>query len=122
MIQSWQGLDPELQRLSSSDEAQPTRTGRPVTMLLPRFVRCSQQALDFSKHSFISWKKSYSTALKSSEPLRILFCGSDEFSCASLDALHQEHGRNPELIQSIDVVVRPSKPTGRGHKILRESN
>ncbi|KAI1416339.1 Formyltransferase [Hypoxylon sp. FL1857] len=56
---------------------------------------------------------------KESEPLRILFCGSDEFSCASLEALHQEHVRNPKLIQSIDVVVRPGKRTGRGYKVVK---
>ncbi|KAI0108465.1 Formyltransferase [Daldinia grandis] len=56
---------------------------------------------------------------KTSDPLRILFCGSDEFSCASLEALHQEHVRNPTLIQSIDVVVRPGKLTGRGNKFMQ---
>ncbi|OTB09204.1 hypothetical protein M426DRAFT_134403 [Hypoxylon sp. CI-4A] len=56
---------------------------------------------------------------KNSEPLRILFCGSDEFSCASLRALHDELQVNPELIQSINVVVRPSKRTGRGYKVLQ---
>lgn len=57
---------------------------------------------------------------KTSDPLRILFCGSDEFSSASLTALAREHTRNPSLIRSIDVVVRPPKPTGRGYRVLRE--
>lgn len=57
---------------------------------------------------------------KRSDPLRILFCGSDEFSAASLRALNAEHTGNPSLIQSIDVLVRPPKPTGRGYKVLRE--
>lgn len=56
---------------------------------------------------------------KKSEPLRILFCGSDEFSCASLRELHNEHVQNPTLIQSIDVVVRPGKRTGRGLKAIQ---
>ncbi|KAI1657266.1 Formyltransferase [Daldinia decipiens] len=56
---------------------------------------------------------------KTSDPLRILFCGSDEFSCASLETLHQEHIRNPALIQSIDVVVRPGKRTGRKNKFIQ---
>ncbi|KAI1085317.1 formyl transferase [Whalleya microplaca] len=56
---------------------------------------------------------------KKSDPLHILFCGSDEFSCAALSALHGEHVRNPELVRSIDVVVRPGKPTGRGMKTIR---
>jgi len=63
---------------------------------------------------------SYSTSNKLSDPLRILFCGSDDFSCASLRALYDEYRRNSALIRSIDVVVRPAKPTGRGYKELRE--
>jgi methionyl-tRNA formyltransferase len=65
-------------------------------------------------------RSAYSTASKKSDPLRILFCGSDEFSCHSLQALHHEHKRNSRLIRSIDVVVRPAKRTGRGNKVLRE--
>lgn len=55
-----------------------------------------------------------------SDPLRILFCGSDDFSCVSLKALHEEKERNQGLIKSIDVVVRPPKPTGRGNKTIRQ--
>ncbi|KAL1879891.1 hypothetical protein VTK73DRAFT_6703 [Phialemonium thermophilum] len=58
---------------------------------------------------------------KASDPLHILFCGSDEFSCFSLRALHDEKQRNGDLIRSIDVVVRPPKPTGRGNKIVQKS-
>ena len=54
------------------------------------------------------------------EPLRILFCGSDEFSIASLRALYKEHERDKALIESIDVVSRPPKPVGRGFKDTRE--
>ena len=54
------------------------------------------------------------------EPLRILFCGSDEFSVASLRALYKEHERDKALIASIDVVSRPPKPVGRGFKDTRE--
>ncbi|KAK8116219.1 formyl transferase [Apiospora sp. TS-2023a] len=56
---------------------------------------------------------------KQSDPLRILFCGSDEFSTASLRALHEEQERNPGLIESIDVVVRPGKRVGRGLKQIQ---
>lgn len=56
---------------------------------------------------------------KQSDPLRILFCGSDEFSTASLRALHEEKERNPDLIESIDVVVRPGKRVGRGYKQIQ---
>lgn len=57
---------------------------------------------------------------KSSDPLRILFCGSDDFSVTSLKALHEEHKTNSESIASIDVVCRPSKRVGRGLKLIRE--
>jgi hypothetical protein len=55
-----------------------------------------------------------------SKQLRILFCGSDEFSCASLRALHQLQQDRPRLIRSIDVMVRPGKPSGRSLKTIRE--
>src|SRR5947207_14088383 len=55
------------------------------------------------------------------DPLRILFCGSDGFSGASLTALHNEYVNRPESnIASIDVVCRPGKRTGRGLKVIRE--
>ncbi|KAB8257165.1 methionyl-tRNA formyltransferase family protein [Aspergillus pseudonomiae] len=59
-------------------------------------------------------------ATRSYEPLRILFCGSDEFSIASLNALHKEHLDRPDRISSIDVVCRPGKRVGRGLKKIRE--
>ena len=49
-------------------------------------------------------------------PLRILFCGSDDFSIASLRALCQAQREAPSLIEAIDVVHRPAKPTGRNLK------
>ena len=57
---------------------------------------------------------------KSSDPLRILFCGSEEFSIASLQALQNEHLEHPETIASIDVACRPGKRVGRGLKKVRE--
>ncbi|GJP98103.1 methionyl-tRNA formyltransferase [Aspergillus niger] len=59
-------------------------------------------------------------ATKAYEPLRILFCGSDDFSIASLKALHEEHVKRPDRIASIDVVCRPGKKVGRGLKQIRE--
>jgi hypothetical protein len=53
------------------------------------------------------------------EPLRILFCGSDSFSCTTLQALHQEYKRLSSNIASIDVVCRQGKPCGRGLKSVR---
>ncbi|KAI2677890.1 hypothetical protein CBS147317_5511 [Penicillium roqueforti] len=62
--------------------------------------------------------RSYAT--KTSDPLRILFCGSDEFSIAHLKALHAYQLKQPERISSIDVVCRPGKRVGRGLKQIRE--
>lgn len=56
---------------------------------------------------------------KLSDPLRILFCGSDDFSIPSLRALYDEHTKNRDFIASIDVVCRPPKRVGRGLKQFR---
>lgn len=53
-------------------------------------------------------------------PLRILFCGSDHFSIASLEALVAAQRQVPGLIGEIHVAHRPAKPVGRGLKVLRE--
>ena len=57
---------------------------------------------------------------KAADPLRILFCGSDELSVASLRTLHREHVERPGSIASIDVVSRPGKRVGRGLKSIRQ--
>lgn len=57
---------------------------------------------------------------KASDPLRVLFCGSDAFSCESLRALHREHENNKKLIESLDVMVLPPRRTGRGFKEITE--
>lgn len=54
------------------------------------------------------------------DPLRILYCGSDEFSAVSLRAVYEEHRNHPEVIKSIDVVCKPDKRTGRGLKKTRQ--
>lgn len=58
------------------------------------------------------------TSGKKSDPLRILFCGSDVVSTEALQALYEECKFNRELVESIDVVVQPPKPSGRGLKKL----
>lgn len=57
---------------------------------------------------------------KATNPLRILFCGSDKLSVTSLEALHREHVKHPEHIASIDVVSRPAKKVGRGLKVTNK--
>ena len=53
------------------------------------------------------------------EPLRILFCGSDQFSIASLKRLCEERSNHPSLIKSIDVHIRPGKFVGRNLKTFQ---
>lgn len=62
------------------------------------------------------------SSTKTSEALRILFCGSDEFSIASLRALHNERLKENSQIASIDVVCRPPKRTGRGFKTVHKGD
>lgn len=57
---------------------------------------------------------------KASDPLRILFCGSDAFSCESLRALHREHVKNRALVEALDVMVLPGRRTGRGLRTVHE--
>ncbi|EAS33032.3 methionyl-tRNA formyltransferase [Coccidioides immitis RS] len=86
-------------------------------MILIRRSRCFALG-----RSYLFSKQRYSrhSSTKYCEPLRILFCGSDEISIASLQALHAEHSKSPETIASIDVVCRPGKRVGRGLKRIRE--
>jgi methionyl-tRNA formyltransferase len=72
------------------------------------------------RRGFSTLKEARQVPAKVSKPLRVLFCGSDEFSSASLRALHAEHERNPELVKSIDVMLRPGKPSGRSLRTIRE--
>lgn len=81
---------------------------RPFAKIFPRDIgRCSWRCYSFIRKS----------------PLRVLFCGSDEFSISGLRALNdlRQTTNDPSVFGSIDVVCRPSKRTGRGLKTLRES-
>lgn len=62
----------------------------------------------------------YSNASKPYNPIRILFCGADDFSIFSLKAIRELQQRKPECIASIDVVCRPDKRVGRGLKKVQE--
>ncbi|KAL8787019.1 MAG: hypothetical protein Q9213_002455 [Squamulea squamosa] len=57
---------------------------------------------------------------KSYDPLRILFCGSDKFSIASLRALDHARKTDTEQVASLDVVCRPEKPVQRHLRAVRE--
>ncbi|KAI5291767.1 Methionyl-tRNA formyltransferase [Ascosphaera aggregata] len=65
----------------------------------------------------------YCSATKSfSDPLRILFCGSDQFSINALCALQGERMRSPDTIQTIDIICRPPKRVGAKLKKIREGS
>jgi hypothetical protein len=67
-------------------------------------------------------KASTVTKYAGNDPLRILFCGSDTFSVASLEKLHRLYRIDKDRIASIDVVCRPGKPVGRGLKTVHHGN
>ena len=74
----------------------------------------------FSRPRIVVGLRSRWSSTKAPDPLRILFFGADDFSCKSLQRLHDEHRQNPGLIESIDVFTQPDKPFGRGRRMLRE--
>ncbi|PPJ52248.1 hypothetical protein CBER1_10519 [Cercospora berteroae] len=65
-------------------------------------------------------RRSLTSSTKLSDPLRVLFCGSDDFSKYSLRALHELKQESPDTISSLEVVCRPDKRTGRGLKQVHE--
>ncbi|KAB8606255.1 hypothetical protein FH972_025885 [Carpinus fangiana] len=75
-----------------------------------------------TKPSVPAWRRLYSASSPASlKPLRILFCGSDSFSARALQRLHREHVGDASFIQSIDVVKKLDKPSGRGMKTFSPS-
>ena len=88
---------------------------------LRQWQRVSTNPLSYKRLLTTRWYRSFHNqqGKKIGEPLRILFCGSDAFSVASLKALDRERVNNPELISSLDVVHRPAKRVGRGLKEFR---
>lgn len=56
------------------------------------------------------------------DPLRVLFCGADQFSIYSLKALNDVRLKHPEKVASIDVVCKPDKRVGRGLKKIQEGS
>ena len=71
--------------------------------------------------SFTSSRKRWlSDSNQQHKPLRILFCGADQFSAASLQEVYYLQQKHPSKIASIDVVCRPDKKVGRGLKQILE--
>ncbi|KAI9899946.1 hypothetical protein N3K66_004208 [Trichothecium roseum] len=89
---------------------------RPVRQQLRR----SHRWLAVSRHLPRRHSSSFVTSSgESTEPLRILFFGSDDFSTASLRGLDGLRAEKPGLIESIDVATLLPKPVGRGLKQVR---
>lgn len=88
------------------------------TQALGCFFRGYTHVPSCASYSYSASRRLYSSP--ATKPLRILFCGSDDVSAASLQALCDEQNRHPSSIASIDVLCRPGKPYGRGLKKIRE--
>ncbi|CAD0052378.1 unnamed protein product, partial [Aureobasidium pullulans] len=73
----------------------------------------------FTRQSCVASRR-YLSDKPQHDPLRVLFCGADEFSIYSLKALNKIREENPEKVASIDVVCRKDKRVGRGLKQIRE--
>lgn len=89
--------------------------------MLRRFSRLCRDASKPShklRDQCVSDVRSYSQH-SSSVQLRILFCGSDDFSIASLNALHRYSQESGSIVASIDVAAKTDKRVGRGLKIVR---
>lgn len=108
-VSSWCRMRVRLKPLLSALRSRPSPTSHLQPWLTP-LVRDASICKRF---------QSQQSAPSAAEPLQILYCGSDDFSCANLRALHDEHVKSPGLIESIDVVVRPGKRVGRGNKKTR---
>ena|ERR1700760_3138467 len=78
------------------------------------------------RRGIVSYPASFSTFVRLEQlrhdPLRILFCGSDAFSIASLKPLVKLMRQDNGIIETIDVLCRTDKPTGRGLKALSQGN
>ncbi|ODA82613.1 hypothetical protein RJ55_01121 [Drechmeria coniospora] len=116
------GKKQELARLSSHEvhtmKALPLLSRSLGSLFTPDLI--SRPTLTKSLHNLRRYSSSVDLAGAVSDPLRILFCGSDTFSCASLRALHSEHAQNSKLVEALEVMVLPPRRTGRGLKQLRE--
>lgn len=83
--------------------------------IIPFFPKCPERSI-----SPAHIPRRLQSTSPSHGPLRILFCGSDHFSATSLKALYGEYAAQTGLIESIDVLCRADKRTGRGMKTLKE--
>ncbi|ANB14491.1 Fmt1p [Sugiyamaella lignohabitans] len=70
------------------------------------------------KHRLLYIARSYSIA---KSPLRIALFGTDNFTVHSLKALHRYQLANPHVIESLHVITRTPKPSGRGLKVVKEA-
>lgn len=91
--------------------------------MLKRACRLSADAIKLNlrrkdlKYPYCS-RRLYSQS-QNGQRLRILFCGSDEFSITSLKALYNYSQESGSTVASIDVAAKTDKRVGRGLKVIR---
>ncbi|WVO17739.1 hypothetical protein L204_105437 [Cryptococcus depauperatus] len=73
--------------------------------------------ISLASYQTLRWLSQSCSRRTQKEPFQILFCGSDEFSVASLKAIHEAK----DLWSSIHVVVPTEKDIGRGGRHHRKS-
>lgn len=66
-----------------------------------------------AKRVGLRWSHAKVCTVPLTEPLNILFFGSDQFSIHSLQALNKLKASSPQLINKLQPVVRPAKRCGR---------
>lgn len=75
------------------------------------------KALSLGKEAYLH-QRHYSQA-SGNKRIHVLFCGSDDFSIASLNALHSYSQERDSNVASIDVAAKTDKRVGRGLKVIR---
>ncbi|PFH55747.1 hypothetical protein XA68_17689 [Ophiocordyceps unilateralis] len=114
----WTVVTPNDSRQRHARHLYRTATNDATAMMLRPLVRRALRNRPCHSRRFESTAHEHQS--RASDPLRILFCGSDSFGCESLRALHGEHARDERFVEALDVMVLPPKRVGRGMKQIRE--
>ncbi|KAF2759775.1 Formyltransferase [Pseudovirgaria hyperparasitica] len=83
-------------------------------------IHAGRRLFSVPRQGVVTYTRCFSTIEDHREPLRILYCGTDAFSTSSLIALDNIRKKFPRIIESIQVLHKSEKPTGRGLKVLSE--
>lgn len=90
----------------------------PLILSVPASSRGSFRVVTRNINTFVIHRRLFSHKTGTDDPLRILFCGTDDFSKESLRALHKYSQTLESNIDTIHVVTRTDKRVGRGRKQL----